>query len=479
MDRNISTTDAVPQNYQIAEHFLNGTVADQDMSDIFSAMDHQYFRAATGAPDTPNIAGRNPVLMVNRDHPYHLTLKTLGLTENSGPNNGLLPTVPSVFVTSDQITYVSNEDCSIGVEMQDPENAEEVEEEELTLEENRPILMTQGTLCVNDDERPLSHSGDHHGYLEQDFDESLCEALQVINESDGIPSLNFVAIQSDKSKNPPYMIGDESKIVTKDKEPIKFCLQGAGVNQIITATLRYTEEKFKNNPVLACKLHRKDDHAFAFMLSAAGEEVKQDKESILEHPTVHFRLQADNLDLNGSFTFYITMLCLNSCHKSDGKKVELVLKVLDGFSNEEQLIKENKFHMRVCRNVKRDFREAFPEGACPAPKVSKPDSFIRKRETQDHPIIAEEAQPASPKVNVVRMSPPDQNPPERKVLVRKKSSQPTPPQGNKFYLVQLPTTEIEKVVLQMIKLFGGTILNLETIYPLEESSDDPDVDASP
>ncbi|XP_064089531.1 uncharacterized protein LOC135203626 [Macrobrachium nipponense] len=457
--------DALPQKYMIGEHFLNAPAADQDApiaTDHFFSADQQLLMTATNATEMPNVVGRNPFPMINTDHVYHLNQRTLDLKEISGSTNGLLPIVPSRFVSQDQLAHVS-------IELPDSENAEEVEEEEFTLDENGPILMIQDALCENDD---------HNGYIEQGLDEGLREVIQVINENDCIRSVNFVAVESEKSKNPPYMIGDESKIVTKDNEPIKFCLQGAKVNQTVIATLRYTEEKFKNNPVHACKLHRKDDNAFAFILSAAGEEVKQEKDSILEHPTVYFQLQADNLVFDGSFTFYITMLCLNSCHKSDGKRVELVLKVLDG--NEERPIKENRFNMRVCRNVKRDFREAFPDGAFPPQKISKPESFLRKRETQDEPVVTqEEAQPVDQKVNVVRMSLPEQKAPEEKVVIRKKRAQPKAPQGNKFYLVQLPTPEIEKNVLQTVKLFGGTILNLETIYPLEESSDDPDVDASP
>ncbi|XP_068249860.1 uncharacterized protein [Palaemon carinicauda] len=454
----------------MADHFLNHALHGQDaecVTDVFMSQNQQHSMQMISSMELPRIMESN-IGSSFKDHMYNLELKPMVLKEKLESSNDVSSTIQSgpVFVSQGQMTdyaegYGRSTEGFINLEIQEQEN----EGETLTVDVDESALLIDDSIYENDDGATLNGNNAQVDSSEQDY-EGLQDVIEFIRENEGSDTADFFAIPSDKSRNPPYLLKDTINIITKNNEPIKFCLQGADINQIVTVTMRYTEEKYKNNPVLACKLDRKED-SFPFVVSPAGEEIELTKETINDHPTVHFSLPAQNLDSdNGCFPFYVTVVCLNSCHKNNGKKIQLIMKLVDPQAN--KIIRESRFNIRACKNVKRDFKEAFPDGETSPEKLLKPDSFIKPRENQSQPKEEVKSQ------SIVMTKPPVQKAPEKKIIACTTSRSETPKE-RKCFLVQLPTLETEKNVLDTVKLFGGKIFNLESVYVVNDNNTNPDV----
>lgn len=280
----------------------------------------------------------------------------------------------------------------------------------------------------------------------------------------------------------------DTRITTKNDEPVKFCLTGAQPCQVVSVTMRYTEEKYKNSPVNPCLMHKmkSEDHRFNFLVSMPTDSDGNCRYDIIQdHPTANLMLNANLLDLNGDFVFYITMKCLNSCHKESGKKMELIFKLKD--PSKDGILQENHFEIRVCKNVKRDYKEACEDNEGMAKKRMKvnADAFFTAPVpvTQATPIYQEEevkpGQSSANPVQVHMLSPLVEEPPtpqESKGLVKCVPAKAAEIVKPKFYLIQLPTLEKEKNVLDTVRLFGGKVLDLESVIPEGDDDDDNEND---
>lgn len=166
-------------------------------------------------------------------------------------------------------------------------------------------------------------------------------------------SIEIGALPSKKKKNPPYKV-DGKDITTLNKTPVSFFLCGVKSEHSVHVSMRYIDEICKNTAVTPCKNHQdwKERPAnlpsdFNFHLTRECSYQRKDN-----HPTAVVRF--DNVDANEMVEFNIVFLCLNSCHKTNGKLTEVVITVL---GSDGVVLMEERFSMRICRNVKRDHKQ--------------------------------------------------------------------------------------------------------------------------
>lgn len=308
-------------------------------------------------------------------------------------------------------------------------------------------------------------------------DPAIAAALEILNSSGISKPVEFTALPAEKKRNPPYLVKGDSKIATRNEEPVKFCLGGAKVCQVVKISMRYSEEKFKNTPVNACPLHIKGKNGNCnFEVSTkVHEQCRYD--DILGHYTASLTLCADNFDLSEDFKFFITFRCLNSCHKENGKKMELIMTLID---LDGKALKESRFEIRACKNVKRDYKEAFQDEEPAFEKQMQPDTFISAEYPQPSSSVVEEVKPVKSKEKTVKMKMiypageakriKKEHHQEGAVQVVQTSATETYQQ--KYYLVRLPDAKKEKLALAVIKEFGGDILNLDSVVQADVNVED-------
>ncbi|KAK7067082.1 hypothetical protein SK128_025290 [Halocaridina rubra] len=319
----------------------------------------------------------------------------------------------------------------------------------------------------------------HHDPLSEDADPDLQQAISFLNSPTSEDEVEFLPLDTDKKRNPPYMLKEGSKgikIASKNHEPVKFCHRGAKLpGDTITASLRYSEEKHKSVPVHACLLHRIDSKNDSnFMVSSAGINVgntKWELEEIIDHPTASFTFPDNITNFYEDFIFFVTFKCLNSCHKDYGKKMELILQHI---KKDGCLYKENRFEVRVCKNVKRDYKEAFEE---------QQNSGKRKRHQRDEmktPQYQEKSQPgpSTSQENEINERTAKLQMCEEKIkkeVPRDRSQQIFPPQppnmDSDIYWFKVPTEFQEHIILGIIKEFGGVAYRIQSVFPAGVGTD--------
>ncbi|XP_037775057.1 uncharacterized protein LOC119572144 [Penaeus monodon] len=176
------------------------------------------------------------------------------------------------------------------------------------------------------------------------------------------PEVTIQAKESIKKKNTPYLL-KEDLITTKPMTPVSFVVSGAKPGQFIEVSMRYSENPNQNKPVTVCKLHQdceicknnQRDHPKNFNFCIYQPEKFSCQYLLMDgHPTAVLTLTHDVISEDGKVLFDIIFPCLNSCniHRSYGKKLDLILTIFDREKN--QLGNPIQFHVRVCKNVKRD-----------------------------------------------------------------------------------------------------------------------------
>lgn len=298
---------------------------------------------------------------------------------------------------------------------------------------------------VNDSQNQYSNFEDDAGLRE------MMEFIQ--EESDNSPV--FVPIESEKKRNQPYLIRS-TKIATKNDEPVKFCLRGAKANQIVTICMRYTEEKYKHIPVNPCRLHQKDNGNSNFLVSSLGGSPVMYRNDEDGHPTAHMVIGHIDMVEMSNFIFFVTFICLNSCHKNNGKKMELVCKLLDPATS--QVVSQSNFEVRVCKNVKRDYKEVIQGGDSQCLKVLvRPDAYLYPEEVvlSDGKSAGKSHGLASGSGSIPGVE--DKIPiAEALTLVKKQDNQ-----NHDLYLIRLPNSKRGKMVLDLVREFEKTMLDLE------------------
>lgn len=97
--------------------------------------------------------------------------------------------------------------------------------------------------------------------------------------------------------------------------------------------MRYTDELHKNTAVKPCKLHQDWKQRsetlpadFNFYLTTECVTYETTESS---HPTAVIYIQEGFIVDDEDFTLSVVFLCLNSCHRLHGKKMELGIAVYD------------------------------------------------------------------------------------------------------------------------------------------------------
>ncbi|XP_064089526.1 longitudinals lacking protein, isoforms J/P/Q/S/Z-like [Macrobrachium nipponense] len=291
-------------------------------------------------------------------------------------------------------------------------------------------------------------------YSNFEDDAGLREMMEFIQEeSDNSPV--FVPIESEKKRNQPYLIRS-TKIATKNDEPVKFCLRGAKANQIVTICMRYTEEKYKHIPVNPCRLHQKDNGNSNFLISSIGGSPVMYRNDEDGHPTAHMVIGHVDMVEMSNFIFFVTFICLNSCHKNNGKKMELVCKLLDPTTS--QVVSQSNFEVRVCKNVKRDYKEVIQGGDSQCLKVLvRPDAYLYPEEVvlTDGKSAGKSHGLASGSGSIQALE--DKVPIAEALTLAKKQDN----QNHDLYLIRLPNSKRGKLVLDLVREFEKTMLDLE------------------
>ncbi|KAK3884419.1 hypothetical protein Pcinc_011322 [Petrolisthes cinctipes] len=180
----------------------------------------------------------------------------------------------------------------------------------------------------------------------------------------------FIPLKCEKQKNPPYLL-EQGEIYCKPEHPVNIKVKGIEEGQTVSISLQFTAPLLENSPVLACKQHRRGDEDTPISLTQhlPGELLKNEDPSkfsffstikkcdyklIDDHPTIVIPAQGGDINRDGSMVFNLVFICLNSCHKTKGKQIYLLMKLAD---NKGNVIKEQRFNIRVCKNVKRDHKE--------------------------------------------------------------------------------------------------------------------------
>ncbi|KAK8721525.1 hypothetical protein OTU49_012759 [Cherax quadricarinatus] len=165
--------------------------------------------------------------------------------------------------------------------------------------------------------------------------------------------IRIYPLASEKTKNPPYLLKGKD-ITVKNLKPVTLIVEGCQGNDKLEISMRYMEEQFKTVGVYPCKNHLEEskmpekDFNFTLITTPCAYKVIDD------HPTALVDIKQELID-NGNFKFHIMFLCLNSCHRKRGKKIELLLKVFN--PGKTALLKEEHINLRICKNVKRDYKE--------------------------------------------------------------------------------------------------------------------------
>ncbi|XP_068249865.1 uncharacterized protein [Palaemon carinicauda] len=285
-------------------------------------------------------------------------------------------------------------------------------------------------------------------------DAGLREMMEFIQEgADNNPV--FVPVESNKKRNQPYLIRS-SKIATKNDEPVKFCLRGGKANQIVTICMRYTEEKYKHIPVFTCRLHQKENENSNFQVSSLGGSPIMYRNDEDGHPTAHMVISDVDMDEMSNFIFFVTFVCLNSCHKGNGKKMELVCKLLDPATS--QVMKQNNFEVRVCKNVKRDYKEVIQGEINQCLKVLvRPDAYLYPEEVVSDGKNVGKSHGLASGSGSITLS-------EERLPCTDAGTLATNQEtlNHDLYLIRLPNSKRGKMVLDLVREFEKAILDLET-----------------
>ncbi|KAK4317189.1 hypothetical protein Pmani_011718 [Petrolisthes manimaculis] len=177
----------------------------------------------------------------------------------------------------------------------------------------------------------------------------------------------FIPQKCEKQKNPPYLL-EQGEIYSKPENPVNIKVKGIEEGQTVSISLQFMAPLLENTPVLACKQHRRGDedtpishppgellkYEYPSQFSFFSTIKKCDYKLIDDHPTIVIPAQGKDINRDGSMIFNLVFICLNSCHKAKGKQIYLLMKLAD---NKGNVIKEQRFNIRVCKNVKRDHKE--------------------------------------------------------------------------------------------------------------------------
>ncbi|KAK7067081.1 hypothetical protein SK128_025289 [Halocaridina rubra] len=298
-----------------------------------------------------------------------------------------------------------------------------------------------------------------NGHTSEEF--GIRAMMKLINEGMEDQSVNFISVCSEKIRNPPYLIRG-NRITSKNAEPVKFRLTGSKPNQVISVCMRYSEEKFKNYPVVVCRLHQTVKENCNFRVSTS-ETCLVDYDVEMGHPTAYINLRECDVPL-GTFEFFVTFICLNSCHKDYGKKMELVLKLMD--SAKGTVLRETHHEVRVCKNVKRDYRESL-QGEV----LVRPDTLLYADGPDTTTISASDV-----KGQLVNLN-------RSQSLEKSTSTDDTAPapsslpgpvsegQSEEFYFIRLPNSKKGKMLLNLVKEFDRNIPDLESMAPSQSAED--------
>lgn len=139
---------------------------------------------------------------------------------------------------------------------------------------------------------------------------------------------------------------DSGEIFCKPNYPVNFKVVGIKEEQMVNISLRYMDTMLEDSPVVACAQHRlrgEDTSQHALFQHQPQELLKYkypsdfslfstmktcDYKCINEHPTVV--IQAQDIDQkDNSMMFNLVFTCLNSCHKTRGKQMYLLMKLSD------------------------------------------------------------------------------------------------------------------------------------------------------
>lgn len=141
---------------------------------------------------------------------------------------------------------------------------------------------------------------------------------------------------------------DPDGIFCKPNIPVNFKVVGVKKEQMVNISLQYMDPMLENSPVVACGQHRlrgedvpqhvpfqhlpqellnykyPPEFSFFSTMKTCGYEL------IHEHPTVVIKVQEEDIDQeDDSMMFNLVFICLNSCHKTRGKHMYLLMKLTD------------------------------------------------------------------------------------------------------------------------------------------------------